>query len=433
MTISIEHLNTDCTCVTLDHDALCKAAEEIVGDPAFCRDLAVTHPHLLSAQPLFLSSAHAARMQAIVRAIEAVSRRPAYRAAVLEHAPEIARFQPGPIGIFMGYDFHLGPTGPKLIEINTNAGGALINAYLLQAQRVCCSEMANSANNRFAITHILDAFIGSIANEWRRQGRTTALTSIAIIDATPRQQYLYPEFVLFQRLFQSRGLTAVIASPEELTHDGDALWCGPQKIDLVYNRLTDFALEDAANAPLRNAYLARDVVLTPNPHAHALFANKTNLAILTDPARLRALGASDDQIATLIDGIPQTRIVTQSDASDLWTRRNKLFFKPASGYGGKAAYRGDKLTRKVWSEILAHDYVAQDIVPPSARTIAIDGHVERMKADLRNYTYDGEVQLIAARIYQGQTTNFRTPGGGFAPVFVGDDSGRDSGAPSHCS
>ncbi|WP_321155795.1 hypothetical protein [Psychrobacter sp. LV10R520-6] len=25
--------------------------------------------------------------------------------------------------------------------------------------------------------------------------------------------------------------------------------------------------------------------------------------------------------------------------------------------------------------------------------------------------------LPAARIYQGQVTNFRTPGGGFAPVF----------------
>ncbi len=40
-----------------------------------------------------------------------------------------------------------------------------------------------------------------------------------------------------------------------------------------------------------------------------------------------------------------------------------------------------------------------------------------MKVDVRNYAYDGTVQLLAARLYQGQTTNFRTPGGGFAPVF----------------
>ena len=81
-----------------------------------------------------------------------------------------------------------------------------------------------------------------------------------------------------------------------------------------------------------------------------------------------------------------------------------------------------KITRKVWSEILSADYVAQDIVPPSARTISIDGRTESMKVDLRNYTNDGLVHLIAARLYKGQTTNFRTPGGDFAPVFIGDGS-----------
>ena len=42
-----------------------------------------------------------------------------------------------------------------------------------------------------------------------------------------------------------------------------------------------------------------------------------------------------------------------------------------------------------------------------------------MKADFRCYVYAGRIQCVAARLYQGQTTNFRTPGGGFAPVFAG--------------
>ena len=53
-----------------------------------------------------------------------------YQAAVLEWAPAIARRDFGPCGVFMGYDFHLGADGPKLIEVNTNAGGALLNAFL---------------------------------------------------------------------------------------------------------------------------------------------------------------------------------------------------------------------------------------------------------------------------------------------------------------
>lgn len=419
---AIEHLNTDCTCVTLDVAALCKAAEDVVGDPAFCRDLAVSHPHLLAAHPMFLSSTHASHMQDIIRAIEAVTKLPGYQQAVLGSVSEIARYRPGPIGLFMGYDFHLGATGPKLIEINTNAGGALINAYLLQAQRDCCGDMARSEMMRFDLSKLLATFMASVDSEWQRQGRTTPLRSIAIMDATPRAQYLYPEFVLFQRLFAAQGLLAMIVTPEDVARHDGALWHGQQQIDFVYNRLTDFDFSAPGSETLRAAYLAGEVVVSPNPHAHALFANKSNLALLTDGALLRQWGVAEDHIALLIDGIPRTELVRLADADELWARRGKLFFKPIAGFGGKATYRGDKLTRKVWTEILSGDYVAQNLVQPSARSVLVDGKREALKADLRNYTYDGHVQLIAARLNQGQTTNFRTPGGGFAPVFVGDEA-----------
>lgn len=52
------------------------------------------------------------------------------------------------------------------------------------------------------------------------------------------------------------------------------------------------------------------------------------------------------------------------------------------------------------------------------RMIKFDGTPERRKTDVRLHTYDGQILLTAARLYQGQTTNFRTPGGGFAPVFT---------------
>lgn len=417
---SIEHLNTDCACITLDRDALCRVAEAVVGDLGFCRDLATTHPHLLSAQPMFLSAAHALRMQEIIAAIEEVARTPQYRETVLAQAPQIARFEPGPIGVFMGYDFHLGPDGPKLIEINSNAGGALINAYLMQAQRACCEEMALSAGMQFDLDAVLDRFVESFELEWRRQGRSRPLGSIAIVDLEPEKQYLHPEFVLFQRLFQARGYKAFIAAPEILEYRGGALWLGEQRIDLVYNRLTDFALAEHASTMLRSAYLAGDVVVTPNPRAHTLFANKANLVTLRNEARLAEWSVATATIACLREGIPPTTLVRGQDPGSLWARRGSLFFKPCSGFGSKAAWRGDKVTRKVWSEILAGDYIAQEIIPPSARTVMIDGQRRTMKADLRNYTYDGQVQLVAARLYEGQTTNFRTPGGGFAPVFVGE-------------
>ncbi len=78
---------------------------------------------------------------------------------------------------------------------------------------------------------------------------------------------------------------------------------------------------------------------------------------------------------------------------------------------------GDKLTRSTWQEILASDYIAQDLAPPGERSVMIDGAMHIRKMDVRLYTYSGSVLLAAARLYQGQTTNFRTEGGGFAPVY----------------
>jgi hypothetical protein len=178
-------------------------------------------------------------------------------------------------------------------------------------------------------------------------------------------------------------------------------------------------LEQPAHAVLRDAYLNNAVVLTPHPRVHALYANKSNLAVLTDPERLRSFGVSEDIARTLLSGIPRTEIVHAADAERLWSLRRKLFFKPAAGFGSRAAYRGDKLTKRVWEQILAGDYIAHALVPPGERLIGDHQAPHALKFDVRNYVYDGAVQFITARLYQGQTTNFRTPGGGFAPVLTG--------------
>ncbi len=51
-------------------------------------------------------------------------------------------------------------------------------------------------------------------------------------------------------------------------------------------------------------------------------------------------------------GIPRTIAVCADNAEALWAARRSLFFKPARGYGSKATYRGDTLTRGVWSSIV---------------------------------------------------------------------------------
>jgi hypothetical protein len=72
---------------------------------------------------------------------------------------------------------------------------------------------------------------------------------------------------------------------------------------------------------------------------------------------------------TATAGIPRTPRVSADSAAKLWERRKGYFFKPAAGHGGKAVYRGDKLTRSVWQRVIAGDYVAQEFAPPGERMV----------------------------------------------------------------
>lgn len=411
-------LNHDCQCITLDRAALAAALRRGEAGADLYHMIEEGRPHLFAESAVFLDADCIARMAATIAAIERVVALPAWEERVRAWAPASARHATRASGVFLGYDFHQGDAGPQLIEINTNAGGGLLNAALAQAQLACCAEMAAALPGSAGAPNLEQAFVDMFLAEWLAERGTAPLRRIAIVDSRPEEQYLYPEFLLFAALFERHGIAAVIADPAALRLEHGALWHANERVDLVYNRLTDFALEAPEHAVLRDAWLHDAAVITPHPRAHALYADKRNLSLLTDEGELRQLGVDDDTRAQLLSGIPRTEVVRAVDADSLWQRRKRLFFKPAAGYGSKAAYRGDKLTRAVFAEILRGNYVAQALVPPSVRRVGVGEATVGLKLDVRNYVYRGRVQLVTARLYQGQTTNFRTPGGGFAPVLT---------------
>lgn len=203
-------------------------------------------------------------MERIVEAIELAAKLPSYQEQALSWAPEIAAFDPGPIGALMGYDFHLGSDGPQLIEVNTNAGGAFLNVLLARAQKRCCNPSEQSA----ATNQMLDEFEESVftmfKQEWQRQSAVAMPNRIAIVDNDPKNQFMFLEFQLACQLLQTRGIDTVILDPSELEYVDGTLTAHGQKIDMVYNRLVDFAFEPD-HALLKRAYLEGAVVVTPNP------------------------------------------------------------------------------------------------------------------------------------------------------------------------
>ncbi|MEN1942299.1 hypothetical protein WCE55_00325 [Luteimonas sp. MJ293] len=386
------------------HESIRGAFPEFTTDPA-------VHAHLFSPYALFVDRPALEAMGRVAAAVFDVAGNPGYGQRVLQWAPDIATHDPASAGGVLGLDFHLTVDGPRLIEVNTNPGGLLLNAVLLDGVRSC----APAAWTTWTTTaKARNAAVAAWLDDARQQfGRAPA--RLAIVDSAPREQFLYPEFELYADAFQEHGVDCVIRAPEELSLGPDGLADAHGRIDMVYNRLTDFALEEASHADLRQAYLAGDVAFTPHPRAHALFADKRNLAVLGDPTLIGGFGVDAGSAALLAQVIPPTVEVVPGNRDALWAARNGYFFKPAAGFGSRGSYRGDKLTRRTWESMASATYIAQAFAPPSMR-IVHGG--QSLKADVRCFASETGVLLFAARLYQGQTTNMRTPGGGFAAVLT---------------
>ncbi|MEW6267785.1 MAG: hypothetical protein AB1689_00640, partial [Thermodesulfobacteriota bacterium] len=215
-----EQLNRSCRCITVDRNALAARLGSGPDTAGLYRSICENQPNLFASLPVFVSRAHVERMREVIAAAERALATPAVREAVLAWAPDVARMEVKPRGVFLGYDFHLGPSGPKLIEINTNAGGALLNAALGAAQKACCVEVELLMSSALesgspGFSAFEDEVLRMFREEWRLARGGRPLESVAIVDDEPAAQYLHPEFLLFRQLFERGGLRAVVLDPGE--------------------------------------------------------------------------------------------------------------------------------------------------------------------------------------------------------------------------
>ena len=313
-----------------------------------------------------------------------------YQDSLFAKRPIIAH-DPASFSVLMGYDFHLTEKQElKLIEINTNAASSLLVDTLYKAQEL------NGVSDFFH-----KSLKVSFEEEFRLCEKHTSrkVKCIAIIDENYKEQNSYFEFLMFKTLFERWGFTCVLGNPEDFEFNGKSLIYSPNKteIDFVYNRLTDFYLTGPKSKALHDAYAAKKVGLSPNPHEYFLLADKS---------RLVELSKSTDPMWSCIPKTFSFREFTAID--ELWQKRKQFFFKPTSAFGGRGAFKGESISRKLFTDLFDKDYVAQEYVAPPTHN--------DLKWDLRFYVYKNEIQLTAARFYKGQTTNFQTPGTGLGAV-----------------
>ena len=351
-----------------------------------------------------LSRSALKQMIAVVHSLQNLCDSKRYPARLPE-LPDAARINIRHYSVLMGYDFHITEEQQvKLIEVNTNSGG------LWLASR-CYEPNAEQFPEKLAIK-LLHTFI----YEYRLfcQDQKARPQLIAIVDQQPELQFLYPEMQVFAKLFQQAGIKTVIIDPSKIDVKETGLYFKGQRIDLIYNRHCDFYLHSPEMRVIANAWKNQSVCLTPNPRVYGLLADKQRMADWSQPGFFKEL-LSPKQARCLQGAIPYTQPLHTYSKDALWSERKKWVFKPANGYASRGVYVGEKLTKNKFNSLEPQATLVQQRIKPSV-TFTPDG--TRFKTDFRLFVYQDRVTAVSARIYQGQVTNLRTPGGGFCKVRI---------------
>ena len=348
---------------------------------------------LATQSPVCISNTDFETMLAFARTIEALQYQPEYLQALALKLPETASIQPKQPSILMGYDFHLTEHGPKLIEVNNNAGGLWErdDGWIPQAQH---AKMRGDLPSR-----LLQMFDAS----WQ---------TIAIMDEDIQHQHMLPEMKAYARLLQQEGRKVSLVNPENLVLKSDGLYVQGSKVDMIYNRHTDFYLESEPLRHIRQAFMHQQVALNPYPRSYALVGDKSRMVDWWRAGFLSFLPQDKQDLIHAV--VPETHLLSEYDGNQAWAERKQWVFKPSARHGGKGVLLGRSISRKRFDALDPHTTVMQKFVPASQ----IHLHGKALKFDIRLYMYGQKLIAMAGRVWRGQITNFREEGSGWTPIQV---------------
>ncbi len=321
---------------------------------------------------------------------------PAYLAGLRDDLPAAAGIQPETPSVLMGYDFHLTPDGPRLIEINNNAGGLYIGdgRWLPQPE---LSEWHEPLTAR--LCHMFPA-------GWRH---------IAIMDEDVTRQYMYPEILAYAELLKHEGRKVFVVSPGDIGIRSDGLYVEDVRLDAIYNRHTDFYLERPDLVHIRKAYEENLVQLNPHPRSYALLGDKGRMVDWWTKGFLDTF-LPREEVRFIRNIVPESRRMQGLDRDRVWQERKRWVFKPAARHGGKGVLLGRAMSRKRFEMLDTVQTILQRYVSPSRVKL---GKTE-FKFDIRLCTCGGQLVALAGRVWQGQVTNFRTEGSGWTPISIAE-------------
>ncbi len=284
----------------------------------------------------------------------------------------------------IGVDFHITHEGPKIIEINSNAGGLVTSA--IWAHRHDHQRMHNA----------LSAFVLSMQESYREMTGND-LKTMAITDHDPEHQFTIYDFLLTKKLMESIGVRCDILDPKDLNSN----------YDFIYNRSCDFLLSSEDSQTMKSLYTSGDCCVAPNPYMFCLLSDKRAMVTIND-----FLSAHEGDYSALRSALLPCMHIRDFVATG--NRRSGWYFKHAMQYGGADVFRGRKLSVAKLQHILSEDYIVQKEAKPAT---VLYNEVP-FKYDVRVFVWKEQVIDLSIRTYRGRITNFRTPEGGYASFNV---------------
>lgn len=279
---------------------------------------------------------------------------------------------------------------------------------------------------------LLDVLLGSYCEFAGPEAKEKPHIAIVDLKDLPTRR----EFEMFQEFFFSRGLEAVICSPQELEYSNGVLRFGDFAIDIVYKRLlVNEYLPIIDEAPdLLNAYRDRAVCMV-NSFRSKLVHKKAIFSVLTDDRFSEMFTEREREM--IRSHVPWTRSFKATETShggdriDLleWARTNrgKLVLKPNDDYGGHGIFIGWTSSESQWDDAMSTalntgDYLVQERVATSKEVfpmLDVDGRVHMVEqlVDLDPFLFNGEVGSAFTRLSTSELANVSS-GGGLVPTFI---------------
>ncbi|HUF02844.1 MAG TPA: hypothetical protein VMM38_01570 [Aridibacter sp.] len=266
---------------------------------------------------------------------------------------------------------------------------------------------------------------------YREHGGKERKPNIAIVDWEGVETE--PEFYVLKDYFESMGFRTLVADPEELEYDGEALHAGSFRVDILYKRvLIQELLEKYGDAhPIMKSYEAGDLCMV-NSFRVKLLHKKMSFAIFSDPQYQRLF--TRDQVNTLAEHVPWTRKVEDAKTSYygepvellefLRRGREQFVLKPNDDYGGKGVVLGWECGESEWDgaldEALADSYVVQERAPVQKEEFPMyneEVSLEALLVDFDPYLFRDSAEGGMVRLSSSSLVNV-TQGGGQTALYV---------------